>query len=314
MESYFPKAPREPGPDNGQAPFQDFFHVLVDGMSIKRELVKLNGLTLESLFSNTSSSERKFWGFQVFERVLPLLPSDLLPRIFTPNFMRCWMNNLSVADRYLHKAASRITRLVQDVVKSNPTVGFPLLAALTGKHGRPDFDRVTKTKTVASIMGNLNKDGIAEYVRYLQNTFLGTGEAERSVTSVYIVLWISLTGYSLSPGALEDRRLWAIDQLLALCSNRSLPKEAGWTSSIVDFLLVHGFFVILKTTEILTAPSIFKASDTHSVAKYHHVSVVSQTDVRELFSLTTDVSCKSSLGSPYPNPQLRPAALVFSPA
>ena len=90
--------------------------------------------------------------------------------------MRCWMNNLSSPDRYLHKAALQIARVVQDVVKTNPTVGFTLLAALIGKHGRPDFDRVTKTKTVESIMGSLTVEGVTDYVNYLQGLIVANEE------------------------------------------------------------------------------------------------------------------------------------------
>jgi DNA polymerase phi len=40
----------------------------------------------------------------------------------------------------------------------------------------------------------------------------------------------------------QDRRHWALDQLLALCRNNSIPKGDDWVSSVLEFLLVHGFF------------------------------------------------------------------------
>ena len=46
---------------------------------------------------------------------------------------------------------------------------------------------------------------------------------------------------------LEDRRLWALDQLLAVCRNGSIPKDDNWIASILDFLLLHGLFVVRKT-------------------------------------------------------------------
>jgi DNA polymerase phi len=99
-----------------------------------------------------------------------------MPLIFTPNFMRCWINNLSSPDRYLHKVAQQIAKLVQDVIKENPKVGFTLLSQLVGKHGRPDFDKVTKTKTVEGIMGALNGEGVAEFVTYLQGVVVAKDE------------------------------------------------------------------------------------------------------------------------------------------
>ncbi|RUS25672.1 hypothetical protein BC938DRAFT_471803, partial [Jimgerdemannia flammicorona] len=68
-------------------------------------LPNLRTSSTESLFDNSASHERKYWGFQIVERVLPLLPSDQTPFIFTANFMRCFINNLSSEDRFLNKAA-----------------------------------------------------------------------------------------------------------------------------------------------------------------------------------------------------------------
>ncbi|WWD05770.1 hypothetical protein V865_003853 [Kwoniella europaea PYCC6329] len=210
LDHYFPKSGEKSG-NNGEAPFQDFFRVVVD----------------ESLFSNTASPQRRYWGFQVFERSLPLLPSDSMPLIFTPNFMRCWINNLSSSDRYLHKAAQQIAKKVQEVTKANSQVGFTLLSQLVGKHGKQDFDKVTKTKTVETIMGSLNVQGVRDYVKYLEEIVVSGGE-------------------NLDSARIDERRLWALDQILALCRNGSVPKDDEWISSIIDFLLVHGFFLIRK--------------------------------------------------------------------
>ncbi|WVF67165.1 hypothetical protein IAT40_001911 [Kwoniella sp. CBS 6097] len=210
LEHYFPQSGSS-STSGSEAPFQDFFRVVVD----------------ESLFSNTASPQRRYWGFQVFERSLPLLPASQMPLIFTPNFMRCWMNNLSSSDRYLHKAALGIAKRVQEVTKENPKVGFTLLCQLVGKHGRQDFDKVTKTKTVENIMGSLNAEGVNDFVAYLQEVIL-------------------IGGDNLDSARIEERRLWALDQLLALCRNGSVPKDDAWISSLVDFLLVHGFFLIRK--------------------------------------------------------------------
>ena len=65
----------------------------------------------ESLFASTSSPERKYWGFQVFQKALPRVSADDMPMLFTKNFMRSWINHLSNSDRYLHKAARQVVRI-----------------------------------------------------------------------------------------------------------------------------------------------------------------------------------------------------------
>lgn len=195
----------------GIAPFAELFRVVVD----------------EALFANTSSAERKYWGFQVFERALPLLPEEQVPLVFTPNFMRSWMNNLSSADRHLHKAAVQAARSVQEHVKAHPAAGFTLLSQLVGKHGRPDFDKVTKTKTVESIMASLTLDGVDKYVAYLESVLHGTGGEDDAA-------------------GVEERRTWALDQMLALCRNGAVPKGDAWISRVLDDMLVHGLFLVRK--------------------------------------------------------------------
>lgn len=189
----------------GIAPFAELWRTVVD----------------EALFANTSSAERKYWGFQVFERALPLLPSENAPLIFTPNFMRSWMNNLSSADRHLHKAALQAARKVNEHVKADPTAGFTLLSQLVGKHGRPDFDRVTKTKTVEGIMASLTLEGVDKYVAYLENVLVGEDGG-------------------------DERRTWALDQILALCRNGAVPRGDAWVGRVLDTLMVHGFFLVRK--------------------------------------------------------------------
>jgi DNA polymerase phi len=89
--------------------FQDFWSLVVDGKLCcfsRRTLPRSQKHVIESLFSSTSSPERKYWGFQLFQKALPKIrnPQDL-PFLFTKNFMRTWINHLSKSDRYLHKAA-----------------------------------------------------------------------------------------------------------------------------------------------------------------------------------------------------------------
>ncbi|KAI0086629.1 DNA polymerase phi-domain-containing protein [Irpex rosettiformis] len=198
--------------ENAYASFPEFFRILVD----------------ESLFSAASSPERKFWGFQIFQKALPRVGEADVPMLFTKNFMRSWINHLSNSDRYLHKAAKQVANDIQVAVKKNPTLGFTFILQLTGVHGSQQFDRLTKTKTVETILTSMTQDGIQSYIEYL----LKQVNDEHPHTS--------------DVQALNARRAWIVDQLAALVRNGAIPKDDRWVQTILDWFVVHGLFSIKK--------------------------------------------------------------------
>ncbi|PCH38454.1 hypothetical protein WOLCODRAFT_115513 [Wolfiporia cocos MD-104 SS10] len=196
-----------------QGSFPEFFRIAVD----------------ESLFAATSSPERKYWGFQVFQKALPRVSSADIPMLFTKNFMRSWINHLSNSDRYLHKAARQVAADIQAHVKQNPTLGFTLILQLTGIHGSRQFDKLTKTKTVESILTSMDKEGIQTYIDYLLKQV-----DDEQTTDVQ---------------AINARRAWIIEQLAALIRNGAIPKSDEWVQSVLDWFTVHGLFIIKKKSE-----------------------------------------------------------------
>lgn len=105
------------GPNSSSSPkgsFQEFYRVVVDGTIYYAFITTaewLIDIPAESLFSSTSSQERKYWGFQVFQKALPRVNQSSMPMLFTKNFMRSWINHLSHRDRYLHKIARQAVLL-----------------------------------------------------------------------------------------------------------------------------------------------------------------------------------------------------------
>ncbi|KAI8998993.1 DNA polymerase phi-domain-containing protein [Trametes punicea] len=196
--------------------FPEFFRIVVD----------------ESLFASTSSPERKYWGFQIFQKALPRVSADDMPMLFTKNFMRSWINHLSNSDRYLHKAARQVAADIQNVVKSNPRTGFSLILQLTGVHGSRQFDKLTKTKTVESILTSMDNEGIQNYIDYLLKQV--DDEPSSEPTDIQ---------------ALNTRRAWVIEQLAALIRNGAIPKSDAWIQTILDWLAVHGLFIPTKKSE-----------------------------------------------------------------
>jgi DNA polymerase phi len=142
---------------------------------------------LESLFSGSASNERKYWGFVIVQRVLPRVKAADLSILFTKNFMRTWINHLSHFDRYLHSFAKQIASLdagyslfsvyadcqvsqakeIVSVVQKDPTLGFAFILQLTGVHGSQQFDKLTKTTTVESILTRMSAEDIKNYIAHL---------------------------------------------------------------------------------------------------------------------------------------------------
>ena len=56
---------------------------------------------------------------------------------------------------------------IQNAAKSNSAIGFSLILQLTGVHGSRQFDKLTKTKTVESILTSMDESGIQRYIDYL---------------------------------------------------------------------------------------------------------------------------------------------------
>ncbi|KAL5529108.1 hypothetical protein ACEPAG_5082 [Sanghuangporus baumii] len=191
--------------------FQDFYRIVVD----------------ETLFSSSSSPQRKYWGFLVFQKALHRVPTSQLPMLFTKNFMRTWINQLAKDDRYLHKIARQVTSDVQSVVEKDPKAGFTLVLQLTGTNGSYQFDRITKTKTVETILSSTDSTGIKEYMSFLFKQVNGDGQGN-SLTSI------------------DSRRVWVIDQLSTLIRKGSIPKTDENIQIALEWLATHGFFKVIK--------------------------------------------------------------------
>ncbi|KAK7689133.1 hypothetical protein QCA50_007824 [Cerrena zonata] len=202
--------------DSSKGSFPELFRILVD----------------ESLFSSTASPQRKYWGFQIFQKALSRISASDLPMVFTKNFMRSWINHLSNSDRYLHKIAKQVANDIQNLVKKDPTLGFALLLQLTGVHGSHQFDKLTRTKTVESILTSMDNEGIQRYIKHLLGQVNDGHGSEMSDVQ-----------------AINARRTWVIDQLAALIRNGAIPKDDAWVQAVLDWFTVHGLFIVRKQSD-----------------------------------------------------------------
>lgn len=133
---------------------------------------------------------------------------------------------------------------MQAFVLSNPQFGFALILQLTGVHGNQQFDKLTKTKTIETMLTAMNAEGIKKYIDYL---FTQTDEPNARYKSHVFRRWfVSSLQTRTDVRATNFRRLWIIDQLGALIRNSGIPKDDDWILSVLNWLVVQGLFIVNK--------------------------------------------------------------------
>ena len=139
----------------------------------------------EALFATSSSEERKYWGFLLFQRMIPNAPVNLLCDLFTNNLMRCLTNQLASPERYLHRAAEKSIKAILARAHSNPKTRAPILKALLDPvAGDINFDKITKTKIVENLTSLIDDPVFEQVVEIYENLILRPGvEDEKTAAS-----------------------------------------------------------------------------------------------------------------------------------
>jgi DNA polymerase phi len=181
----------------------------------------------EGFFSASASNERKYWGFEVHSLFLQVLTNAPdVKSLFSPNFMRSLVNQLSQKDRYLHKIAQKTVATINEVgVKRPELIPVLLTSLLLSKQGSPNFDQLTKTKTTQKLFNSIQIEQVPSIVNILISVIVNPGETEQKPSDV--------------------RRQWALDHLLHLVKTHSNNKEKStdWIDDILVILIREGYFV-----------------------------------------------------------------------
>ena len=166
----------------------------------------------DTLFAASSSEERKYSGFLLFQQMTPIVPVHLLPDIFTKNLMRCLINQLASQERYLHRAAERSIKALIARARLNPNARAPILkAVLDPEKGDINFDKITKTKTVEFLISSVNDPTFEQVTEVYEDLILRPGvEDDKAATS---------------------RRQSAADQLVSAVKSIQQPTEEDLAKS-----------------------------------------------------------------------------------
>lgn len=120
---------------------------------------KLTTASLDSLFAEKASSERKLWGFSLTAWAIRNAPVELLPALFTPGFMRSLINHRVEADRDLFVAAQSPLDAIVERGEKNSSAALTLFDFLLTSDISSKFDSSTKSSTLSRLAGNIADDG-----------------------------------------------------------------------------------------------------------------------------------------------------------
>jgi len=97
----------------------------------------------------------------------PASYGKLFPFIFSHNLVRCVINHSQDADRFLHRSAEKSLKVLSQTVEANSKTLVAILPHLIGGHGAYNFDKMTKSKTVESILASVNAKNAKEVIEIL---------------------------------------------------------------------------------------------------------------------------------------------------
>ena len=169
----------------------------------------------ESLFADSSSEERKYWGFVIFQRALRETPSSSFFIIFSKHFMRCLRNQLASPKRYLHLIANKSLKAILQRIKIDVSSAVQVLESLISPpKGEIDFDKISKTKTIEKIIVLVKDMYLKNLVQVFHRLVLQPGTPDEK--------------------AAELKRQSLGDQLVDLVRVRSIGNEISISSDASD--------------------------------------------------------------------------------
>lgn len=200
-----------------------------------RGVVPLWEIVCEDGLFVSGSHQRRFLGFRVFDTLLSSAEAHEIPALFSSNFIKCLLNNLSAPDNYLHECAvdclARIVAFASDK-KTSSEKKIAVIAALQ-RQGPTRFDNVTKTNAVQDLVKSLDSD---DALHYLQSMYAVVTKAP--VQDSDVVGTEEELASALANGTGQKRRLWALEQMAGLAP--MLPSDK--VVELMQFMLFHAYY------------------------------------------------------------------------
>lgn len=209
----------------------------------------------ETLFSEKSSHERKYWGFEIFEKALSKVEPGSIPDIITPNLLRCLVNQSSQPKRMLNKISNKVLSFIKSEATKNPIKAPIILSSLIDPRcgGSWNFDLITKSKTTESLVTILSqRDDLSTSERFdvlqsLQKVLINQFNEALINDNTDTVDNETNDKDSITKKSNDSIEKWCLNMLLLLVRgnkkhiiNNSTSFE--WLENILGFIIKHSFF------------------------------------------------------------------------
>ncbi|XP_046864871.1 rDNA transcriptional regulator pol5-like isoform X2 [Xenia sp. Carnegie-2017] len=192
----------------------------------------------ENLFQ--SSHERKFLGFKLLEKVLPMLSVDQVEIVFSPQLMRCLFNSLAHDTNYLYPATKQMMESIGSGIiqqEKQELISAVVMQLLT-RNGNICFDAITKTKTVENLIPKLRLEDLPDLISCLKEMFVTTDKILEDTED---------SGTQL---LMEKKREGVLNLFSSLIRCKQLNHTKSWVLDVVYFVFENAYFVKLSSTPL----------------------------------------------------------------
>lgn len=108
----------------------------------------------QGFFSKTASEPQKFTGFMIFQKFLEagIAHPHITHNLFSQNLLTCLINQAAKQDRYLHRAATKALKAIENAADADGDLVPVMIQYLLSRQGAYNFDQRSNSKTVDKLL------------------------------------------------------------------------------------------------------------------------------------------------------------------
>uniref|UniRef100_T1J2H4 Uncharacterized protein n=1 Tax=Strigamia maritima TaxID=126957 RepID=T1J2H4_STRMM len=193
----------------------------------------------ETVVDNTlisAGQEKVYLSFELIKITLPKLETtDDVKSILKENFIRQFIQNLSHEELPLHCAAKKLADFFVTFVSTceDTSIQSVIVQRFLTKPGTILFDKITKTRTIASLLSELKFEALDDVTTFLME-YISGNSGDGVINSVDA----------------DNHRVVAAKQLEHLFKHKSLVKKNWqWKKKVIQFFVENAFFDVKSSDQ-----------------------------------------------------------------